>query len=242
MSGWDIARQILKSVGCGVKPALAFSWRGASTGFSRAYLNMPNSTIGRLSLVEWTLKCPAEYYGETLDLPEIPERKVMWFSFMFSSRADETLPKQSPCRRKGRTVMHNYYFLHQNISSPNCAIKICYIETEAVGKCSVKLLVQPWLLILLPSLSAWSSSLPMETSLEGDNTTGLWYTLFTQSALLDPRIASSSNTGNMTVILLLPNHGESVSDAGNILPFFSYSLGWIWYCALISSNHQQALQ
>lgn len=54
-------------------------------------------------------------------------------------------------------------------TSPNCEIKIHYMETE--GKFPVKLLQQSWLCILLPCLPAWQSSFPKGAGLEGHDTT-----------------------------------------------------------------------
>lgn len=67
--------------------------------------------------------------------------------------------------------MYIFYWLQQNISNPNCATKIYYMETE--GKFSVKLFLQFWLRILLSWLPAWQSSFTKGTGLEGHDTTGL---------------------------------------------------------------------
>lgn len=67
--------------------------------------------------------------------------------------------------------------------------------------------------------------------------------LFTQAVLPDLRNASSSNTVNMTVTLLLPNHAKSVSDTGHVSFSFQLHSGLSMVLRmLISSIHQQALE
>lgn len=124
-------------------------------------------------------------------------------------------------------------------TSPNCAIKIHYMEME--GKFSVRQLQQSWLCILLPCLPEWWRSLPKRTCLEGHDTTCLCLIIYpgcTSRANKCFQLQHCKYDSNMAL-----TQPWAVNKWCREYPsLFNHFLGWIWYCALISSIHHQVLQ
>lgn len=96
---------------------------------------------------------------------------VCVFHSCFPVQLRRPLPNKVHVEGKEGLQYNNLYLLQQNISNPNCAITIHYMETE--GKFSVKLFLQSWLCILLPCLPAQRSPFPKGTGLDGHDTAGL---------------------------------------------------------------------